>query len=114
MGSRNHAAAKVVGRMSFFVEGAQPNESLELLESEHMRLKLRVEKLESEIASDDSNERLTSIMNNISSRMTQYIRELGAEFCEFPFRFDLSRLTVVADRPERPITMDRTGGRETI
>ena len=36
----------------------------------------------------------------------------GAEFSEFPFRFDLSNLTVVADRPDRPIPMNKTGGGE--
>ena len=44
--------------------------------------------------------------------MTQYIKELGAEFSEFPFRFDLSNLTVVVDRPDRPVPMGRTGGGE--
>jgi len=44
--------------------------------------------------------------------MTRYIKKLGAEFSEFPFRFDLTHLTVVADRPERPVPMSRTGGAE--
>jgi hypothetical protein len=112
MGSRINAAAKVVGRISLFIEGARPNEDVESLESEHRRLKLKVEKLESEIDADDANERLMSVMNNISSQMTRYIQELKAEFSEFPFRFDLSRLTVVADRPGRPVLMGRTGGAE--
>jgi chaperonin cofactor prefoldin len=112
MGSRNNAAAKVVGRISLFLEGARPNEDQEALESEHGRLKLKVEQLERQIGSDNTNERLTSIMNNISSRMTRYIQELEAEFSQFPFRFDLSHLTVVADRPERPVPMGRTGGAE--
>jgi hypothetical protein len=49
-------------------------------------------------------------LNIISNRISQYVKELGAEFSEFPFRLDLSHLTVVADRPERPVPMDRTGG----
>jgi hypothetical protein len=112
MGSLNNAAAKVAGRISLFIEGARPNEDREALESEHRRLKLKVEKLEREIDSDDTNERLISTMNNISSRMTRYIQELEAEFREFPFRFDLTHLTVVVDRPERPVPMWRTGGTE--
>lgn len=112
MGSRNNAAAKVVGRISLFIEGARPNDDIEALESEHRRLKLKVEELERKIDADDTNERLASIMNNISSRMTRYIQELEAEFSEFPFRFDLSHLTVVVDRPERPVPMGRTGGAE--
>jgi len=112
MGSRNNAASKVVGRISLFIEGARPNDDLKALESEYRRLKFKVEELERKIDADDTNERLVSIMNNISSRMSQYIKELEAEFSEFPFRFDLSHLTVVADRPERPVPMGRTGGGE--
>ena len=44
--------------------------------------------------------------------MSPYIKELHAEFNEFPFRFDLSSLTVIIDRPERPVPMNRTGGGE--
>lgn len=112
MGSRNNAAAKVVGRISLFLENSRPNDDLEMMESELRRLRLKVEELERKIDSDDTNERLASVMNNISSRMTRYIQELGAEFSEFPFRFDLSNLTVVVDRPERPVQMGRTGGAE--
>ena len=112
MGSRNNAAAKVIGRISLFLENSRPNDDLEMMESELRRLRLKVEEIERKIDSDDTNERLSSVMNNISSRMTRYIQELGAEFSEFPFRFDLSNLTVVVDRPERPVQMGRTGGAE--
>jgi hypothetical protein len=49
-------------------------------------------------------------MKIISNRISRYVAELEAEFSEFPFRLDLSQLTVVADRPERPVPMNRTGG----
>lgn len=38
--------------------------------------------------------------------------EYAAEFSEFSSRFDLSHLTVVIDRPDRPVPMGRTGGGE--
>jgi hypothetical protein len=112
MGSRNNAAAKVVGRISLFIESASPDVNLKNLESDYKRLILKVEDLERTIGTNDTNDRLASVMNNISNRMTKYIGELGAEFSEFPFRFDLSHLTVVADRPDRPVHMSRTGGGE--
>lgn len=112
MGSRNNAAARVVGRISLFLEGARPNAELETMAKEQQRLKLRVEQLEREIAKDDRDERLASVLNNISSLASGYIKRLGAEFSEFPFRLDLSQLTLVADRPDRPVPMFRTGGGE--
>lgn len=112
MGSRNNAAARVVGRISLFLENLAPNEEIARLEGEHHRLKLRVEDLEKRIGADNSNERLNSILNIISAQVTQYIQKFEAEFRDFPVRFDLANITIVFDRPERPVPMSRTGGAE--
>lgn len=112
MGTRNNAAARVVGRISLFMENLVPNEELASREAEHRRLKFKVDELEKRIGADDSNERLTSILNNISSQVSQYIRTFEAEFSAFPARLDLNHLTIVFDRPDRPVPMSRTGGGE--
>ncbi|KAB2309351.1 DUF3732 domain-containing protein [Betaproteobacteria bacterium SCN2] len=112
MGTRNNAAARVVGRISLFLENLVPNEELISREAEHRRLKFKVDELEKRIGADDSNERLTSILNNISAQVSQYIRMFQAEFSAFPARFDLTNLTIIFDRPDRPVPMGRTGGGE--
>lgn len=112
MGTRNNAAARVVGRISLFLENLAPNEELARLEGEYRRLSLRVEDLERRIGADDSNERLSSIMNIISTQVSLYIRQFEAEFGDYPARFDLANITIVFDRPERPVPMGRTGGGE--
>ncbi|MPN07884.1 hypothetical protein SDC9_155156 [bioreactor metagenome] len=61
---------------------------------------------------DDRNDRLISIMNNISSQISKYIVKFKAEFCDFPVRLDLSVPTIIFDRPDRPVPMSRTGGGE--
>jgi len=112
MGTRNNAAARVVGRISLFLETLLPNEDLAKLEAKNRRLSIKVKKLEEQIGDDDSNERLTSILNNISTMMSQYIRDLNAEFGLYPARLSLPQLTIIFDRPERPVPMGRTGGGE--
>jgi hypothetical protein len=112
MGTRNNAAARVVGRISLFLENLAPNRELARLEGEHRRLKLKVEDLEKRIGTDDSNDRLNSILNIISTQVSLYIQKFEAEFGAFPARFDLSNITIVFDRPERPVPMSRTGGGE--
>jgi len=112
MGTRNNAAARVVGRISLFLENLVPNEELASREAEHRRLKFKVDELERKIGADDSNERLASILNNISAQVSQYIRAFQAEFSMFPARVDLSHLTIIFDRPDRPVPMSRTGGGE--
>lgn len=112
MGTRNNAAARVVGRISLFLEGILPNEDLAKLEGEGRRLSNKVKHLEEQIGADDSSERLTSILNNISSQVSRYIQKFNAEFSPYPARLNLPQLTIVFDRPERPVPMSRTGGGE--
>lgn len=112
MGTRNNAAARVVGRISLFLETLLPNEDLVRLEAENRRLKFKVEQLEGQIGADDSNERLASILNNISAQLSQYTQAFNAEFGPYPARLDLSQMTIIFDRPDRPVPMSRTGGGE--
>jgi len=112
MGTRNNAAARVVGRVSLFLETLLPNEDLARLETENRRLNHKVKQLENQIGANDSNERLTSILNNISAQASRYIRKFNAEFGPYPARLNLPQLTIIFDRPERPVSMGRTGGGE--
>lgn len=112
MGTRNNAAARVVGRISLFLETLLPNEDLARLEAENRRLNHKVKQFEDQIDADDSNERLTSILNNISSQTSRYIQKFNAEFSPYPARLNLPQLTIIFDRPERPVPMSRTGGGE--
>ncbi len=112
MGTRNNAAARVVGRVSLFLETLLPDEDLVKLDAENRRLNNKVDQLKQEIGTDDSNERLTSILNNISAQLSQYVQKFEAEFRDFPARLDLSQMTIIFDRPERPVPMSRTGGGE--
>lgn len=112
MGTRNNAAARVVGRISLFLERLLPDEDLLKLEAENRRLNNRVKQLENQIGADDSDERLASILNNISAQVTRNIRKFEAEFQDFPARLNLPQLTIIFDRPERPVPMSRTGGGE--
>lgn len=112
MGTRNNAAARVVGRISLFLETLLANEDLARLDAENRRLSNRVKQLEEQIGVDDSNERLTSILNNISAQISRYIKKFDAEFGPYPARLNLPQLTIIFDRPERPVPMSRTGGGE--
>jgi hypothetical protein len=44
--------------------------------------------------------------------VSRYIQEFNAEFSPFPARLNLPQLTIIFDRPERPVPMGRTGGGE--
>ncbi|RYG99246.1 MAG: DUF3732 domain-containing protein [Alphaproteobacteria bacterium] len=110
MGSRNNAAARVVGRISLFLEGLATDDEMERLLGEERRLKAIVADLESRLGADEADVRLQSTLSNIAMHMSGYIKDLNGEFSEFPARFDLHKLTVVIDRPGRPVYMNKSGG----
>jgi hypothetical protein len=112
IGNRNNAASRVVGRISLFLENLIPYSELITLEAKHERLRFRVAELERRVGDDTSRDRLASILNNIAGYISQFARDLQAEFSEFPVRIDLTNLTIVCDRPERSVPMSRTGGGE--
>jgi len=106
----NSRAARVVGRVSLYLETVQSFD-------ENSDLKAALEKAESEVRrielllSDDAEEEvLTSALNRISVSMTQSAKDLQLEFQNWPYRFDINHLTVMADRPGRAIPMQRMGG----
>jgi hypothetical protein len=110
MGNRNAAAARIVGRVSLFLETYRPDDDLTALKARVNDAQALVVQLERDSGADDSADRVASILNIISNRISRYVKELDAEFSEFPFRLDLGQLTVVADRPDRPVPMNRIGG----
>lgn len=112
MGTRNNAAARVVGRISLFLETLLPNEDIARLAAANRRLSNKVKQLEGHIGADDSNERLMSILNSISAYVSRYIQKFDAEFSPYPARLDLSQMTIIFDRAGRPVPMGRTGGGE--
>jgi hypothetical protein len=112
MGNRNNAASRVVGRISLFLENLLPDAELRRLTNEERRLKARVTEIERRLGADDSDDRLVSTLSNIAAYMSGYINDLGGEFGQYPARLDLNNLTVVIDRPGRPVYMNKTGGGE--
>jgi hypothetical protein len=110
MGNRNTAAARIVGRVSLFLETYMPENNLGELEERIAEKVKQLHLLEAETGVDDSAERLASILSIISNQMGVYSKHLETEFCDRPLRLDLNRLSVVIDRSERPILMSNTGG----
>ncbi|CDX43834.1 Plasmid-related protein [Mesorhizobium plurifarium] len=110
MGSRNNAAARVVGRISLFLENLATDEELERLLGEQRRLKAVIDDIEGRLGADDSEMRLVATLSNIAMHMSTYIKDLNGEFNEYPARLDLHNLTVVIDRPGRPVYMNKSGG----
>lgn len=110
MGNRNNAASRVVGRISLFLENLVTDDELERLLSEERRLKAHIADIEGRLGADESESKLVATLSNIAMHMSRYIKDLNGEFSQYPARLDLHNLTVVIDRPGRPVYMNKSGG----
>jgi len=108
----NSRVARVIGRISLYLENVDfTDESSELRISVNSAQR-RVEDLESQHDPIEIDEIITSVLNRIGQQMTEWANFLELEHCGSPYRLDLKKLTVIADRTERPIPMDRMGSGE--
>lgn len=112
MRDRTIAAARVVGRVSHFLESLTPDREVTDVEDEIRHLTRKVDRLTLEVGDDNRDEAIVSVLSNISQDVSRYVDALEAEFAGTPTRFDLKKLTVVIDRPGRPVPMSLSGGGE--
>lgn len=106
--------AHVVGRISLYLESLPSEADSDVTELERRVAKtlLEVQKLEDWFDSLDLDERLASALNLIGRDMSRHAADLQMEWGRYPLRLDVKKLTVSADSPSGPVTMDRMGSAE--
>jgi predicted nucleic acid-binding Zn-ribbon protein len=108
----NSRRAKIVGRISLWLESVQQDfEDLRLVK-ELETVRKRVEGLQSKLSGVEKEERLTSILNRIGIGMTELSNKMSLEHGRNPVRLDLRNVTVVVDRKDRPMPLQRLGSGE--
>jgi len=108
----NARIARVVGRISLYLDTVKVIDETSSLQKAVKRQQNNVVRLERLLDDDETEGIKNSILNRIGIQMTEWAKRLRLEHCKWPFRFDLRKLTVVADRPGLPIPMQRMGGGE--
>ncbi|MFQ4138501.1 DUF3732 domain-containing protein [Nodosilinea sp. PGN35] len=108
----NVRIARVLGRISLYLESVSFADETSELRTNVDIARRRVEDLESQIDPVEEDEIMSSILNRIGQQMTNWANYLELEHCGSPYRLDLKKLTVIVDRPERPIPMERMGSGE--
>lgn len=106
----NARALKVQGRISFYLDSLNPSNAISTLKLKVERLQAKLDQINQSVGSDDADARMESVITHISNTMSSLVKEFRAYFWEFPFRLDMRNLTVVVQRPGKPVPMFRTGG----
>ncbi|EDN7351014.1 DUF3732 domain-containing protein [Listeria monocytogenes] len=101
--------AKVVGRISLWLESVTDEDNSSNIEIKIKALNLRLEEINVLLDKDSIEERKQSALSRISSDMTRWAKELDLEHSSNPYRLDMNKVTVVVDKPDRPVPLQQLG-----
>ena len=107
--SRVAAQAKVVGRISLFLDSVVRTEEESDLQSRIKSTSKEVERLEKEVSDERLDERMEISLGVIGANMTTWAKKLGLEHSEFPFNLDVKNLTVRGYDETEAIPMSKMG-----
>jgi hypothetical protein len=105
----NTRRGRVLGRVSLWLESVSFTDDSSSLREDVVRKQSRVTVLEQQLDEGEKEERLNSILNRIGFQMTEWAVQLQLEHSDSPVRLDLSKVTVVVDREDRPIPLSNLG-----
>ena len=105
----NSQRAKVVGRISLWVESVEHDMNSVKQEQIVEKIENRIKEIEDTLDRDSVEERKQSALSRIQGNMTVWAKELQLEHCDNPYRLDLNKVTVIVDKPERPVPLKQLG-----
>ena len=105
----NSRRAKVVGRISLWVESVENDIDSEKQEQAIKKLESRLDEINAILDKESVEERKQSVLSRIQGKMTAWAKDLQLEHCDNPYRLDLNKVTVIVDKPERPVPLKQLG-----
>jgi hypothetical protein len=105
----NSRRARVTGRVSLWLESIDLTDNSSELLADVENKRLRVRALEQELSGTEKEEILSSILNRIGLQMTEWSKQLQLEHQNSPMRLDISKLTAVVDKEDRPMPLINVG-----
>lgn len=106
---QNTRIARIQGRISLYLDQVPAVDSSSKAEGDIQKVRSELQAVEDRLGKSEDEEVLKSILNWIGSEMTRLSKKMPFEHSEYPIRFDIKQLTVIADRPGRPFPMQRMG-----
>lgn len=105
----NSRRARVVGRISLWVESVETDTDSEKQEQIIKKLQNRLSEIDEILDVNTLEERKQSALSRIQVDMTTWAKQLQLEHSDNPYRLDLSKVTVIVDKPERPVPLRQLG-----
>ena len=105
----NTRRAKVVGRISLWLESVENDTESGKQEQIIQKIEDRLKEIDGILNREALEERKQSALSRIQVDMTEWAKDLQLEHSDNPYRLDLHKVTVVVDKPERPVPLKQLG-----
>lgn len=105
----NARKARVVGRISLWIESVKNETGSEKQERIIQRIETRLKEIDELLDQGVLEERKQSALSRIQIDMTKWAKDLQLEHGDNPFRLDLNKVTVIVDKPDRPVPLRQLG-----
>ena len=101
--------AKIVGRISLWVESVADKSDVNSIKLAIKELQGRLDEIDNLLDKETLEDRKQSVLSRISRNMTKWAQTLELEHLENPYRLDMNKVTVVVDKPDRPVPLRQLG-----
>lgn len=104
----NARKGRVIGRISLWLETVKISEDIGSIKEDLIRIQEKLAVVERKLSESDIESRKQSIASRLAVDMTKWAKEMDLEHCEYPYRLDFNKLTVLVDK-ERPVPLNQLG-----
>lgn len=104
----NLRRGKVIGRISLFLESVDFSED-KTIDNQITAISNEINNLSQFINKESKEDKLHSIINKINLFMSNWVKDLDVEYENALIRFDLSKLTLIADLDDKSIPLSQMG-----
>ena len=104
----NARKGRVIGRISLWLETVRISEDIGSIKEDLIKIQEKLAVVERKLSESDIESRKQSIASRLAVDMTKWAKEMDLEHCEYPYRLDFNKLTVLVDK-ERPVPLNQLG-----
>lgn len=104
--------AMVLGRISLYMENIPQMPDVSEQQAQLTILRGQEVQLNEAVSTETIQAKLESCLSNVNKHLSDYAKKIDLEYSDSPLRLDPRNLTIVADTPERGVTMREIGSGE--
>ena len=105
----NSRRAMVVGRISLWMDSVDDERDSKPNEDRLKKIEARLAEIDTLLDASEAEEKKQSISARIQVNMTEWAKGLDLEHHDNPYRLDLNKVTVIVDKPDRPVSLRQLG-----